>query len=83
MDDTKTIQQKTVETLQIATKWEQENSLKINAAEVRINEKKMIVQTNVETNVLASNLHFGEKSARSVQPSTSKSECNTQRSSYV
>lgn len=30
MDDTKTIQQKTVETLQIASKWEQENSLKIS-----------------------------------------------------
>lgn len=29
LDDTKTIQQKTVETLQIASKWEQENSLKI------------------------------------------------------
>lgn len=35
LDDTKTIQQKTVETLQIASKWEQENSLKINASEVR------------------------------------------------
>lgn len=34
LDDTKTIQQKTVETLQIASKWEQENSLKINASEV-------------------------------------------------
>lgn len=34
LDETKTIQQKTVETLQIATKWEQENSLKINASEV-------------------------------------------------
>ncbi|KAJ6639989.1 Disks large 1 tumor suppressor protein [Pseudolycoriella hygida] len=30
LDDTKTIQQKTVETLQIASKWEQENSLKIS-----------------------------------------------------
>lgn len=29
LDDTKTIQQKTVETLQIASKWEQENSLKM------------------------------------------------------
>lgn len=37
LDDTKTIQQKTVETLQIASKWEQENSLKINTSEVRIN----------------------------------------------
>lgn len=35
LDDNKTIQQKTVETLQIASKWEQENSLKINASEVR------------------------------------------------
>lgn len=34
LDDNKTIQQKTVETLQIASKWEQENSLKIIAAEV-------------------------------------------------
>lgn len=34
LDDTKTIQQKTVETLQIASKWEQENTLKINASEV-------------------------------------------------
>lgn len=34
LDDTKTIQQKTVETLQIASKWEQENSLKIHASEV-------------------------------------------------
>lgn len=30
LDDTKTIQQKTVETLQIASKWEQENSYKIS-----------------------------------------------------
>lgn len=29
LDDTKTIQQKTVETLQIANKWEQENAYKI------------------------------------------------------
>lgn len=29
LDETKTIHQKTVETLQIASKWEQENSLKI------------------------------------------------------
>lgn len=36
LDDTKTIQQKTVETLQIATKWEQENSAKISAAEVSL-----------------------------------------------
>ncbi|XP_055297797.1 disks large 1 tumor suppressor protein isoform X2 [Sitodiplosis mosellana] len=35
LDDTKTIQQKTVETLQIASKWEQENSLKINASETK------------------------------------------------
>lgn len=34
MDDTKTIQQKTVETLQIASKWEQENSLKISDVSV-------------------------------------------------
>lgn len=34
LDDTKTIQQKTVETLQIASKWEQENSLKISDVSV-------------------------------------------------
>lgn len=34
LDESKTIQQKTVETLHIASKWEQENSLKINASEV-------------------------------------------------
>ncbi|XP_031628819.1 disks large 1 tumor suppressor protein isoform X3 [Contarinia nasturtii] len=36
LDDTKTIQQKTVETLQIASKWEQENSLKINTSETKV-----------------------------------------------
>lgn len=34
LDDTKTIHQKTVETLQIASKWEQENSLKISDVSV-------------------------------------------------
>ncbi|XP_055713970.1 disks large 1 tumor suppressor protein isoform X5 [Phlebotomus papatasi] len=33
LDDTKTIQQKTVETLQIASKWEHENALKIAESE--------------------------------------------------
>lgn len=42
LDDTKTIQQKTVETLQIASKWEQENSLKINASEVNWKKKTSI-----------------------------------------
>lgn len=50
LDDTKTIQQKTVETLQIATKWEQENSLKLNAAEVRTQCRKLVVQS-AATNV--------------------------------
>lgn len=31
LDDSKTIQQKTVETLQIASKWEHENSIKNNS----------------------------------------------------
>lgn len=43
MDDTKTIQQKTVETLQIASKWEQENSLKISDVSVAINEHYVYV----------------------------------------
>lgn len=43
LDDTKSIQQKTVETLQIATKWEQENSLKINA-EVSLPTKNRVSQ---------------------------------------
>ncbi|XP_059616760.1 disks large 1 tumor suppressor protein isoform X6 [Phlebotomus argentipes] len=33
LDDTKTIQQKTVETLQIASKWEHENALKISESD--------------------------------------------------
>ncbi|XP_055682469.1 disks large 1 tumor suppressor protein isoform X2 [Lutzomyia longipalpis] len=33
LDDTKTIQQKTVETLQIANKWEHENALKISESD--------------------------------------------------
>lgn len=36
LDDNKTIQQKTVETLQIASKWEHENSMKNNHSDVSI-----------------------------------------------
>ncbi|KAG4080120.1 hypothetical protein HA402_008191 [Bradysia odoriphaga] len=53
LDDTKTIQQKTVETLQIASKWEQENSLKISDNQrFKIEDEKQ-TQQKVATEVSA------------------------------
>lgn len=43
LDDTKTIQQKTVETLQIASKWEQENSLKISDVSCLLKHSKFVL----------------------------------------
>ncbi|XP_055713977.1 disks large 1 tumor suppressor protein isoform X12 [Phlebotomus papatasi] len=45
LDDTKTIQQKTVETLQIASKWEHENALKIAENQQRFRGNEEVQQS--------------------------------------